>query len=193
MSCSLAEFAWSLWQCRRWMFTTDRLGTVPLPPFELSSGLLPAGEHLASWGEVLERFGWNLVRRRLLDGLAEGLSILADAGCTRVWLNGSFVTAKEEPGDFDAVWSAAGVDAGRLRSLSPEILDLTLTVWLRSGDLGASSFRTSSKVGAAASSQCFSSLIATAPRRGSLSSTRARRYGNDCKRAPVPAHSQADR
>jgi hypothetical protein len=89
---------------------------MPLPPFELASGLLPAGEHSASWGEVLERFGWNLVRRRLLDGLAEGLSILADAGCTRVWLNGSFVTAKEEPGDFDAVWSAVGVDAARLRS-----------------------------------------------------------------------------
>jgi hypothetical protein len=65
-----------------------------VPPFDPTSGLLPSGEHPSAWGEVLERFGWNLVRRRLLDGLAEGLSILADAGCTRVWLNGSFVTAK---------------------------------------------------------------------------------------------------
>jgi hypothetical protein len=111
-------------QALRVVFTTDRLCSVPLPPFDPTSGLLPSGEHPASWGEVLERFGWNLVRRRLLDGLAEGLSILADAGCTRVWLNGSFVTAKEEPGDFDAVWSPVGVDADRLRFLSPEMLDL---------------------------------------------------------------------
>jgi hypothetical protein len=106
------------------LFTTGRLCCVSVPPFEPISGLLPVGEHPATWGEVLERFGWNVHRRRLLDGLAEGLAFLAGAGCSRVWLNGSFVTAKEEPGDFDAVWSTVGVDRQRLRSLSPEILDL---------------------------------------------------------------------
>jgi len=42
-----------------------------------------------------------------------------------VWLNGSFVTAKEEPGDFDCVWSTAGVDRVRLESLGPELVDLS--------------------------------------------------------------------
>jgi len=42
-----------------------------------------------------------------------------------VWLNGSFVTAKEEPGDFDCVWSPAGVDRLRLEAAAPELLDLT--------------------------------------------------------------------
>lgn len=40
--------------------------------------------------------------------------LLAVAGCARVWLNGSFVTTKEEPGDFDVAWDSAGVDLGRL-------------------------------------------------------------------------------
>ena len=43
--------------------------------------------------------------------------LLAAAGCTRVWLNGSFVTAKEEPGDFDAVWDPECVDDDALDPL----------------------------------------------------------------------------
>jgi hypothetical protein len=81
-----------------------------LPQFDPSTGYLPVGEHGATWSEVVERFGWSPWRRRLLDGLAESLDLLADAGCRRVWLNGSFVTAKEEPDDFDAVWDPADVD-----------------------------------------------------------------------------------
>lgn len=37
----------------------------------------------------MERFGWNVWRRRLLDGLKEGLAVLAATGCRTVWLNGS--------------------------------------------------------------------------------------------------------
>ena len=39
-----------------------------------------------------------------------------------MWLNGSFVTSKEEPGDFDACWDTDGVD---LDALNPVILDLS--------------------------------------------------------------------
>ena len=76
-----------------------------LPPFDPDTGRLPPGEHVASWDEVVERFGWNERRRRLLDGLATRSPCLVEAGCRRVWLNGSFVTAKDEPGDFDACWA----------------------------------------------------------------------------------------
>lgn len=92
-----------------------------LPSFHAETGLLPVGEHPATWDEVVERFGWNEWRRRLLDGLAEGLDLLAAAGCRRVWLNGSFVTAKEEPGDFDACWDMDGVD---VEKLDPILVDL---------------------------------------------------------------------
>lgn len=69
----------------------------------------------------MERFGWNERRRRLLDGLADALALLAAAGCRQVWLNGSFVTAKDEPGDFDACWALPGVD---LDIVDPVLLDL---------------------------------------------------------------------
>ena len=44
------------------------------------------------------------------------------AGCRRVWLNGSFVTARDEPGDFDACWDTDEVD---LDALDPVLLDLS--------------------------------------------------------------------
>ncbi len=98
---------------------------MSVPPFDPTSGLLPPGEHEAGWNEIRERFGWNVRRRCLLDGLQECLEALGAAGCTRVWLNGSFVTAKEEPGDFDAVWATEGADRERLAEELPELLDLS--------------------------------------------------------------------
>lgn len=41
------------------------------------------------------------------------------AGCRRIYIDGSFITATEEPGDFDACWDSRGVD-GRL--LDPVLL-----------------------------------------------------------------------
>lgn len=93
-----------------------------IPPFDVNTGRLPEGIHEASWDEIVLRFGWNQRRRELLDGLAEAIELLADAGCTRVWLNGSFVTTKDEPGDFDACWDTASVD---LDVIDPVLLDLS--------------------------------------------------------------------
>lgn len=71
---------------------------------------------------MVERFGWTERRRRFLDGLADAIELLAEAGCRRIWLNGSFVTAKDQPADFDACWDTDGVD---LDVLDPVLLDLT--------------------------------------------------------------------
>jgi hypothetical protein len=96
---------------------------VPMiPAFDPDTGRLPLGEHPGTWEEVVDRFGWNQHRRRLLDGLADGLAALTQGGCQRVWLNGSFVTAKELPADFDACWDPAGVD---LNALDAVLLDLS--------------------------------------------------------------------
>jgi len=91
-----------------------------LPPFDPTSGRLPDGEYEVDWQELVERFGWNERRRQLLDGLEEAIELLGAAGCRRLWLNGSFVTAKEEPADFDACWDPEGVD---LDALDPIFLD----------------------------------------------------------------------
>jgi len=91
-----------------------------LQPFDPDTGRLPEGEHTASWDELVDRFAWTPRRRQLLDGLAEAIELLAAAGCTRIWLNGSFVTAKDEPADFDACWDPDGVD---LDALDPVFFD----------------------------------------------------------------------
>lgn len=81
-----------------------------IPAFEPSTGLLPAGIHEATWEEFVARFGWTPHRLTLLAGLKAALDALRLAGCRRAYVDGSFVTAKEEPGDFDGCWEPAGVD-----------------------------------------------------------------------------------
>jgi hypothetical protein len=89
---------------------------VTIPPFS-DSGNLPEGVHDASWDEIVDRFGTTERRRELLEGLRRALESLRDAGCHRAYLDGSFVTAKEEPGDFDACWEIPGVDVGLLDAI----------------------------------------------------------------------------
>jgi hypothetical protein len=84
-----------------------------IPPFD-SRGNLPPGIHDASWREFTERFGTTPRRRYLLEGLKAALESLRQAGCQLVYINGSFVTAKKLPGDFDGCWDAEGVDLDRL-------------------------------------------------------------------------------
>ncbi len=77
-------------------------------------GLLPPGIHWATWEEIATRFGNTKRRAELLAGLREALENLRDAGCRTVYVNGSFVTNKEAPGDFDACWDEHGVDPDAL-------------------------------------------------------------------------------
>ena len=79
-----------------------------LPPFT-AEGVLPPGIHAATWPEIEARFGRSPRRRELLAGLRRALADLSTAGCRRVYLNGSFVTAKEDPGDYDLCWDPDGV------------------------------------------------------------------------------------
>ena len=88
-----------------------------IPSFD-ESGDLPAGVHEASWSEFAARYGTTPHRRNLLDGLGRALHALRRAGCRRAYIDGSFVTAKEHPGDFDGCWEASNVD--------PLLLDLAL-------------------------------------------------------------------
>jgi hypothetical protein len=90
-----------------------------IPPW--TSGLLPPGVHEAEWKELEQRFGFTPDRRRLLQGLRAALLALRAAGCQRVWINGSFVTDKEIPRDFDMCWEPVGVDPALL---DPVLLDL---------------------------------------------------------------------
>ena len=50
----------------------------------------------------------------MLGGLRVALDELRRAGCLTAYVDGSFVSSKPEPGDFDACWEEAGVDLDRL-------------------------------------------------------------------------------
>ena len=53
-----------------------------------------------------------------MTGLRTAVDSLKHAGCETIYVDGSFVTRKEIPGDFDACWEVGGVD--------PTILDPVL-------------------------------------------------------------------
>jgi hypothetical protein len=87
---------------------------VSVIPSLSGEGLLPPGIHAARWDEVVRVFGSNARRKSLLLGLADALMDLAAADCRALWLDGSFVTSKEAPEDYDACWDPAGVDPAHL-------------------------------------------------------------------------------
>lgn len=92
-----------------------------IPEFE-QDGSLPPGIHQATWDEIVERFGYTEHRRALLEGLKRALDALRNAGCSVVYIDGSFVTAKHTPNDFDACWDPRGVDP---QMLDPVLLDFS--------------------------------------------------------------------
>ena len=59
------------------------------------------GSPLASWSEFIDKFGTSSWRVRLATGKRASIEYLKSAGCQTVYVNGSFVTAKEVPNDFD--------------------------------------------------------------------------------------------
>lgn len=64
----------------------------------------------------MTRYATSVRRRELLDGLLDALRSLKGAGCATAHLDGSLVTSKDHPGDFDACWESSGVTLNRLDS-----------------------------------------------------------------------------
>ncbi len=95
-----------------------------MPDFD-EHGNLPPGIHPMTWQEFTTRFGTNPYRRGLLAGLKEAIELIKRAGCQTVYLNGSFVTSKALPGDFDMCWDEQGVSVQFLYQLAPVLFDVT--------------------------------------------------------------------
>jgi hypothetical protein len=74
-----------------------------IPPFR-TDGYLPEGLYLASEAEVTFRFGASTPRRRRLAlRLRRWVELARQVGGRRLLVDGSFVTARAEPHDVDAV------------------------------------------------------------------------------------------
>ena len=70
--------------------------------------------------EIEERFCANDHRKKLFEGLCAVIENLRQAGCRVAYVDGSFVTGKPLPSDFDGCWDPVGVLAARL---DPVLLD----------------------------------------------------------------------
>ena len=94
-----------------------------IPDFIDISGpwkVLPPGIHKATLEEVEQRFAINDRRRTLFQGFKNAIDALRIAGCKVVYLDGSYVTDKIYPGDFDVCWEPNSVDVSKL---DPVFLD----------------------------------------------------------------------
>ena len=82
--------------------------------------VLRPGIHDSTLAAIEARFATTDHRQKLFSGFQDGTTCLFDAGCKNIYLDGSFVTEKQFPGDFDACWDPTGVD---LQKLNPVLLD----------------------------------------------------------------------
>ena len=73
-----------------------------IPEFD-ERGYLPPSVHVATLDEVRQRFGNNVRRNELLSNFNVLLEVIRRVGASRLFLDGSFVTDKEIPGDIDAI------------------------------------------------------------------------------------------
>jgi len=83
-----------------------------LPAFT-DDGLLPPGVHWTDWDVFVRRFGHNPWRIMLLEGIRAALENLRDSGCQVAYIDGSFVTGKLYPRDFDGNYVLKLTEHGR--------------------------------------------------------------------------------
>src|SRR5689334_19202020 len=88
-----------------------------------ADGNLPPGIHAVTWRELEARCGSNPHRRQLLSGLRRAAEVLKIAGCQAIYVDGSFVTSKAVPLDFDGCWDRKGMSLVLLQAADPVLLD----------------------------------------------------------------------
>lgn len=97
-----------------------------IPPLVALQGspwlVLPPGIHQAGLDDVGAAFATNVWRRDLFNGLVDAAGRLRSAQCSTIYLDGSYVTGKPKPGDFDACWDPTDVD---MEKLDPVFLDFS--------------------------------------------------------------------
>lgn len=84
--------------------------------------VLPPGIHDATLKEIEQRFAITERRMKLFKGFERGVKSLKKAGCKVVLLDGSFISNKTIPGDFDALWDTTDVD---LTKIDPVLLEFS--------------------------------------------------------------------
>ena len=84
-----------------------------IPDFDIN-GLLPVGIHWTTMDEIKDKLAFSQKREELIEGLEKALKSFKNAGCKTIYIDGSFVTSKYEPGDIDACYEISGMDPTKL-------------------------------------------------------------------------------
>jgi hypothetical protein len=152
----------------------------------LPSGNLSTGIHEPEdWAEFVSRFGTNPTRLRQIEGLRDALLLLQNAGCQVVYVNGSFTTAKELPGDFDACWDTAGVDFDQLDDVFFKLRHPRTEMKVR---FGGELFPASADAGNGETFLEFFQHDRNGVPKGIVKLDLRKLNGNDLEPAPVPDH-----
>ena len=92
-----------------------------IPDFD-ENGNLPPGVYEVSLEDIGIRFTWTDRRKKLFEGLKLAIDNLTKANVKKVWIDGSFVTSKDDPNDIDGCWQYdKDVNADKL---DPVFLDM---------------------------------------------------------------------
>jgi hypothetical protein len=75
--------------------------------------------------EIKERLCFSDKRIWLVVGLEKAIVSLKSAGCETIYLDGSFTTLKENPGDIDVCWETDGVNLDFLIVIEPVLWDFS--------------------------------------------------------------------
>jgi len=92
-----------------------------IPDFD-NTGNLPEGIRFVSMENLIKRFGYNSKRAWLIDELKLLIASLEKADCPLIYIDGSFVTSKRIPDDYDLCWSLVDVVE---EQIDPILLDFT--------------------------------------------------------------------
>lgn len=85
---------------------------IPIPAFVNKN--LPPGIHPTTWEEFKAKYGINYKRKLQLEGLEKAIEEFKNAGGTKIFIDGSFVSEKKNPGDYDALYDLDEIDADKI-------------------------------------------------------------------------------
>ena len=97
-----------------------------IPDFVIVDGiqwpLLPPGIYDSTMDEIFTRYAITPWRLQLFYGLKKGIDHLFSCGCRQVFLDGSYITQKLLPADYEVIWDMQFVDGDML---DPIFLDFS--------------------------------------------------------------------
>ena len=82
-----------------------------------TSGILIPGIHTISWKEFMDLYSFSHRRQDLFKGMLRAFIHFREAGCNQIYVDGSFVTKKIEPNDYDACWDMTNVNFNLLHPM----------------------------------------------------------------------------